>query len=252
MTTWDASPVFQDTFTEASDTTLVAHTPDTGLSWTAQNGTFKVVSLTNKVGWGSSGTPSVYANVSGGVSADMAVEMTTESDNDYGGPLALATSLGTGEDNFSAYAALWFSNSVYLAERIGGTSWTIHASTAVTHTPGDTIRIECDSALTNNISLWTDTGAGFVKKVEIADATLTSGEAGIRSRNATPEAASWGDDFAVYEKAAAAGGLSIHATDGAGSPTELSAIHITDGAGSPTTLSAMYVTDGAGNPTQVF
>lgn len=199
MTIWDASPVFDDTFTEGSDTTLASHTPDTGVDWTAHLRVFTVIAASDKLSDNdSTGFGIAESNVSGGISDDMAVQLDMDNNDNFTGVLGRLTyNSDTGPD-WDGYAAFWRDGEVELYERTD-TSFTLLDNATVTFTPGDTLRLECDGT---SISAWTDTGGGFVQRASATDSTHTSGGAGIRGNSS--EGSPWADNYQVYEKTVAA------------------------------------------------
>lgn len=168
----------QDLFDEASDTTLISHTPDLGGVWSKQTGYVNESRVWGGVGYASAiaDSTSIYRNGATPPSADYYVEadiVTTVSSIGYGGVIARASA--TVNTFYQAYytgdSGLELTRVVFGDSTSIGTyamTWTANAQkTLRLEVEGTTIRVKLDG----------------VQVISVTDNVITeAGHAGVRSR----------------------------------------------------------------------
>lgn len=189
-----ADNLVTDTFTEATDVNLNAHTADTGESWTAQSGTITVIAAADVARHNSGATRSWYEVGENPANADYKVSakiVTIAGDLQF--VLARATWAAGSPD---AYEGGWvhdFPRRYKIRKWVAGTNSTLATDSVTDVAVGDVFRLEVQGS---TIRLFVNS----VEKLSVTDTSITAiNEAGLHGIGGADEL----DDFSVDDFAAA-------------------------------------------------
>lgn len=182
--------VFQDAFTEDVTEPLDTHPPDTGTSWTVDEGGINAHSGDYCIGNSEGGYG--RAHIDDAVNNNQSAEINLQNAEDYQGPIVRYTSAGGAGDNFDGYCALWRLGIIYSYKRVNGSpaTWVLLGSESVTYNFDDNLKIVVNGTgieiFENDVSrVGPDT-----------DSDYASGSAAIRVRGDLR----FGDNFEVYHE----------------------------------------------------